>query len=202
LKHLRTNKGSIKDLLFEAYVETVRELEKQKQQIPSERNSKIPGDVKEALKKAVNLLFGKSYLDFVDRIQLVVPKPSEFQVFLKNGQSFYLKWLPKPHKQSSTDPGSFQAEIEGKKYFLNSISQYEQALDKLGEILKNGPISAPSLGQEPGGAPETPTGGEFGTGDTGGGPTPTEFGAPPPEDKGPELPDDFTGPEDETPNAL
>lgn len=174
-------RSELKEILLEAYVELLREQEAPAQEKPKKF---IPQRVKSTLGKTINMLFGSSHTDFIDKIQLVVPKPSEFQVFLKNGQTFYLKWVGKP----DTEEGAFEAKIEGKKYYLGTTPGYEQALDKLGDILRNGPITQ---GEEPGGeefaaTPEEPaseTGGEF-----------PEAGA---EETAPE-----TGFEEETPEAL
>ena len=218
-------KSDIQQLLLEAYLEVLQEQEEvptgETPAVESKPEKKpIPQDVKKALSKVVNSLFGSSHLDFVEKIQLVVPNPSEFQVFLKNGQTFYLKWMGKSPeydlkaKNVDVSPagkeGAFQAEIEGKRYYLGSLSQYEQALDRLGDLLKNGPIStggpeggefgapAPEAGGFGGGGSEFP-GGEAGGADT-------EFGAPAPE--GGETPgeEEFssptTGPGEENPASL
>ena len=57
---------------------------------------------------------------------------------LASGQSFNLKWTGK----------GFEAQVEGKKYYLNDLAEYQQALDKLNDIMKTGPITQ---GEEPGG---------------------------------------------------
>lgn len=213
------NRSDIQQLLLEAYLEVLQEQEEASVEEPKPEKKPIPQDVKKALSKVVGSLFGSSHLEFIDKIQLVVPNPSEFQVFLKNGQTFYLKWMGKSpeydEKVKFTDvkpldrEGAFQAEIEGKKYYLGSLPQYEQALDRLGNLLKNGPIStgaeggefgapAPEAGGFGGGGSDFP-GGEGGTADT-------EFGAPPPE--GGEIPgeEEFsspkTGPGEENPTSL
>lgn len=194
-------RSDIQDTLLEAYVEFLREQEatlpSSIPNTPTPKKQPVPGDVKHALRKVINSLFGASHLDFVDKIQLVVPNPSQFQVFLKNGQSFYLKWMGKSPQDTEEESqgiehlgqekkGSFQAEIEGKKYFLGSLSEYEQALDKLGDILKNGLIKqgeeagGEAFGEVPSELP--PAGGE----------------SLPPE--GEEAPE--TGFEEETPEAL
>ena len=194
-------RSDIQDVLLEAYVEFLREQEaippSSIPNTPTPEKKPIPGDVKHALGKVIDSLFGSSHLDFVDKIQLVVPNPSQFQVFLKNGQSFYLKWMGKSPQDTEEESqgiehlgqekkGSFQAEIEGKKYFLGSLSEYEQALDKLGDILKNGLIKqgeeagGEAFGEVPSELP--PAGGE----------------SLPPE--GEEVPE--TGFEEETPEAL
>jgi len=63
----------------------------------------------------------------------------------------------------------FQAQVEGKKYFLNDTQEYQQALDKINDILKTGPITT---GEEPGGedfAGAEPAAGGGGGGDFPGG---------------------------------
>jgi len=42
-----------------------------------------------------------------------------------------LKWLGK----------GFEATVEGKRYFLNNVSEYQQCLDKIGHMLASGPIT-------------------------------------------------------------
>ena len=205
-------KSDIQDILLEAYVEVLREIEQTPPSLvpntPAPEKKPIPQDVKLALRKVINSLFGSSHLDFVEKIQLAVPNPSEFQVFLKNGQSFYLKWMGKSPQDTQDEydadgiehlgqekKGAFQAEIEGKKYFLGSLPQYEQALDKLGDLLKNGRIS---LGEEPGG-----TAFDQPTGELPGAPTDTTgAGAPPGEEAAPEGEEAANAFEEEPTTAL
>ena len=91
-------KSDIQQLLLEAYLEVLQEQEESSTgevptTEPKPEKKPIPQDVKKALTKVVNSLFGSSHLEFIEKIQLVVPNPSEFQVFLKNGQTLYLKWM-------------------------------------------------------------------------------------------------------------
>jgi len=180
-------RSELKNLVLEAYVELLRE----------EENTVLKTATQEILgkfptvKKAITSLLTSEFPEFVQDIKWVAPKPSTFQVVLKNGQPFYLKWTGK----------GFDAQIEGKSYFLGSTSDYQQALDKLNDILKNGPITN---GEEPGGeefgaAPEGGAepaagggGGEFPGGEAGGEEAAPEFGAE-------ETP---AGPGEETPEAL
>lgn len=208
-------KSDIQQLLLEAYLEVLQEQEESSTgevptTEPKPEKKPIPQDVKKALTKVVNSLFGSSHLEFIEKIQLVVPNPSEFQVFLKNGQTFYLKWMGKSpeydlkSKNVDVSPagkeGAFQAEIEGKRYYLGSLSQYEQALDRLGDLLKNGPITtgpeggafgteAPEAGGLGGGGSDFP-GGETGS-------AATDFGAPAPEGGDTPEEDDFSSPKTE-----
>lgn len=127
-------RSQLKDLILEAYVELLQEAE-----VPALKTStqEILGKFP-TVKKSLISLFTKEYDEFVEDVKWVAPKPSTFQVVLKNGQSFSLKWMGK----------GFEAQVEGKLYYLNNIADYEQALDKINDILKNGPITS---GEEPGG---------------------------------------------------
>ena len=98
----------------------------------------------------------------------------------------------------------FEAQIEGKKYYLDKLPEYQQALDKINDLLKNGPITT---GEEPGGedfAGAEPAaggggGGDFPGGETGGGgEAAAEFGA----EEAPEGGGEEAGAEPETPEAL
>jgi hypothetical protein len=91
--------------------------------------------------------------EFVEDVKWLAPKPTTFQVVLKNGQTFTLKWAGKPQngKVDVNDPKyymQFDANIEGKDYYLGTVTTYQQALDALNRVLINGPISQ---GEEPGG---------------------------------------------------
>lgn len=78
------------------------------------------------VKKALVSLLTDQYGEFVDEVEWIAPKPSTFRIKLHNGESFELRW---------TGTG-FQATIAGKKYYLTNVDEFQQALDKLGEILK------------------------------------------------------------------
>lgn len=175
-------KSELRNLIIEAYVQALREVE-----TPALKTStqEILGKFP-TVKKTLVSLFTNEYDEFVEDVKWTVPKPSTFRVVLKNGQTFDLKWTGK----------GFDAAIEGKGYFLNNVSEYQQALDALGRIMKDGPITQ---GEEPGGedfAAEPPAGGggggDFPGGEAGGAEeTPAEPGA-----------EEFGGPEEETPEAL
>jgi len=82
------------------------------------------------LKKTVSQLFGNQYNDFLESIEWIVPRPTTFKLNLKNGEHIFLKWEGK----------SFQAQIQGKRYMLELVGEFEQALDRLSEVLKYNPI--------------------------------------------------------------
>gem|GEM_PF-2413060 len=113
------------------------------------------------LKSAIVKLQTEDFKEFVDSIDWISPRPTSFRINLKNGQDYILKWTGK----------SFQAEIQGKRYFINKIDDYQQALDKLSILYKEGPMKG--AGEEGEGAelPDTGGGGggDFPGGDTGGG---------------------------------
>ena len=83
------------------------------------------------LKKTIIHLMTPDFEEFVEKIGWMSPKPSTFKVEFKNGQDIQLKWLGK----------GFQATVEGKRYFLNNVSEYQQCLDKIGHMLASGPIA-------------------------------------------------------------
>ena len=82
------------------------------------------------LKKTTTQLFGNQYNDFIESIEWIVPRPTTFKLNLKNGEHIFLKWEGK----------SFQAQIQGKRYMLELVGEFEQALDRLSELLKYSPI--------------------------------------------------------------
>jgi hypothetical protein len=173
-------RSQLRDIIVEAYVEVLREAE-----TPALKTStqEILGKFP-TVKKTLVKLFTQEFDEFVEDVKWTVPKPSTFKVVLKNGQFLDLKWTGK----------GFQATVEGKGYYLNNVSEYQQALDAIGRILRDGPITQ---GEEPGGedfAAEPAPGGGGGDfpGAEGGGETP-------PAETGTE---EFGGPEEETPEAL
>lgn len=154
------SKEEVKQLMLEAYVEVLQEEEGAVLKTSTEEIlGKFP-----TVKKTLVSLFTQEYPEFISDVRWVVPKPSTFAIDLKNGQSFNLKWMGK----------GFEAQVEGKKYYLNTLPQYQQALDKINDILKTGPITQ---GEEPGGedfagaepAAGGGSGGDFPGGEAGGG---------------------------------
>jgi hypothetical protein len=102
---------------------------------------------------AIIKLQTEDFKQFVENIDWISPRPTTFRVNLKNGQHYLLKW---------TGTG-FEAQILGKKYFLNKIDDYQQALDKLSVLYKEGPMSG--AGEEGEGADVDTGGGGGGGGD-------------------------------------
>ena len=89
------------------------------------------------LKKAIIKLQTGQFKEFVESIDWISPRPSSFRVNIKNGQSYILKW---------TGTG-FEAQILGKRYYIDKIDDYQQALDKLARLYKEGPMSGAGEGE-------------------------------------------------------
>ena len=140
----------LRSLLEEAFYEVLseQELKTSSQEILG----KFP-----TLKRQLIALLSQEFTEFVDEVKWIAPKPSTFQVVLNNGEKFFLKW----------DGAGFQAQIGGKYYSLNYTHEFQQALDKLNEILKSGPMK--SLADMDAEAEAEAGEDEFGGGDFGGG---------------------------------
>ena len=102
------------------------------------------------LKKAIIKLQTDQFKEFVESIDWISPRPSSFRVNIKNGQSYILKW---------TGTG-FEAQILGKRYYIDKVDDYQQALDKLARLYKEGPMSGAGEGEPA----DTDTGGGGGGG--------------------------------------
>ena len=102
------------------------------------------------LKSAIVRLQTEDFKEFVDSIDWISPRPTEFRINLKNGQEYILKWLG----------DGFEAQIMGKRYYINRINDYQQALDKLAILYKEGPMSGAGEGEPA----DTDTGGGGGGG--------------------------------------
>jgi hypothetical protein len=140
----------LRSLLEEAFYEVLSEQELKTSS--HEILGKFP-----TLKRQLIALLSQEFTEFVDEVKWIAPKPSTFQVVLNNGEKFFLKW----------DGAGFQAQIGGKYYSLNYTHEFQQALDKLNEILKSGPMK--SLADMDAEAEAEAGEDEFGGGDFGGG---------------------------------
>jgi hypothetical protein len=84
------------------------------------------------LKKTLVHLMTPDFEEFVEKVGWMSPKPSTFKVEFKNGQDILLKWMGK----------GFEATVEGKRYFLQNLAEYQQCLDKITDMLASGPIQS------------------------------------------------------------
>ena len=89
------------------------------------------------LKAAIIKLQTEDFKEFVDTIDWISPRPTEFRINIKNGQDYILKW---------TGTG-FEAQILGKRFYIDKINDYQQALDKLAILYKEGPMTGAGEGE-------------------------------------------------------
>ena len=68
---------------------------------------------------------------FVKDIQWVAPKPTTFRVMLVNGADFYLIY-----EGDEANKGLYTANVAGKKYWLESLSEEQQACEDYFQIIK------------------------------------------------------------------
>ena len=92
------------------------------------------------LKKTIVRLMTDDFKDFLETIDYISPRPTAFRLNLANGQSFTLKWMGK----------NFEATISGKRYYLGQLNDFQQALDKLSILYKEGPVEKPESELETG----------------------------------------------------
>lgn len=83
------------------------------------------------LKGVMDDLFDFQYEPFVKDIQWVAPRPTTFRVILVNGADFYLIYQGKDEGK-----GLFIAQVAGKKYFLESLPEEQQASEAIARLLR------------------------------------------------------------------
>jgi hypothetical protein len=119
------------------------------------------------LKKVLIDLLTKNYNLFVEDVAWIAPRPTTFQIELKNNQLFYI---------IHTDR-SWIAQVEGKKYYLLNLDEEERAAEAIARLLY---FTAPEQPEKEPGEGETPS---EETGET-----PPEETGETPEEETPELP--------------
>ena len=161
------NKYELREIIEDVVFEVLREQEGEGA-VLEDATDEILGKFPTLHRTLVSLMTD-DFRTFVQDVQWVAPKPTTFKVLLKNGQMFHLKWLGK----------GFEAQIAGKRYYIAKVNDFQQALDKLNDLLKYGPVKGPGEG---GGAEgdgfEAGSGGggggDFGGGEEGGEEAPAE----------------------------
>ena len=83
------------------------------------------------LKGVMDDLFDFQYEPFVKDIQWVAPRPTTFRVMLVNGADFYLIY-----QGEDEGKGLFIAQVAGKKYFLESLPEEQQASEAIARLLR------------------------------------------------------------------
>ncbi len=81
-----------------------------------------------SLKEVIINLLTDQYELFITDIQWVAPKPTTFRVNLRNDQFFFL----------TKADDSWIAQVEGKKYYLQTLSDRQRAQEAITSILKYG----------------------------------------------------------------
>lgn len=126
---------------------------------PGEENGAVLEDSTDTIlakfptvKAAIVKLQTEDFKEFVESVDWISPRPTTFRINLKNGQDYILKWTG----------STFEAQIMGKRYYINKINDYQQALDKLNILYKEAPMTG--AGEEEGGEFDADTGGSGGGG--------------------------------------
>ena len=119
------------------------------------------------LQKIMDDLFDFQFEPFVKDIEWVAPRPTTFRIKLANEADFYLIF-----QGEDNDKALFVAQVAGKKYFLESLPEQQQASEAIARLLRfnygkveQNEVSSDlggDLGGDPGGGldtttPETPT---------------------------------------------
>lgn len=117
-------RGDLKKIIEQAYYEVLQEQSMLKTG-SEEILQRFP-----TLRKTLEDLLTDNYNEFVEQVKWVSPKPSSFEIVLKNGERFFLKW----------NGGGFNAEIGGKNYDISNVQGFQRALSALGEVFQTGAI--------------------------------------------------------------
>ena len=84
------------------------------------------------LQKIMDDLFDFQFEPFVKDIDWVAPRPTTFRIKLVNGADFYLIYQGK----NGEEKGLFIAQVAGKKYFLESLPEQQQASEAIARLLR------------------------------------------------------------------
>ena len=122
--------AKIKTLAKQAYAEKTNPLAEPKE-IEQIVNKFPIVDKFPPLKGVMDDLFDFQYEPFVKDIQWVAPRPTTFRVMLVNGADFYLIY-----QGEDEDKGLFIAQVAGKKYWLESLSEEQQASEAIARLLR------------------------------------------------------------------
>lgn len=182
----------LKDLIFECYVEVLRQQDRQLLKEDEDKEASmvfggsegatLPDSTDQmlakfpTLKHALVRLHTDDFKEFVSGVDWVSPRPTVFRINLVNGQNYTLKWMGK----------DFEIEILGKRYYLGTLVDFQRALEKMSQLYQEGPMG--SQAEDPGAGGE----GDMTGGSGGGG----SFGGFPGADEGPGEEIEATGGEE------
>lgn len=139
----------LKDIILEQYVQYLRDQDRRqllKEDREKDASMVFGGDPKPelpdssdqmlskfpTLKHALIRLHTEEFKNFISGVDWISPKPTVFRVNLTNGQSYNLTWTGK----------DFEAEIQGKTYYLGTLVDFQRALKSLSRIYQEGPMKA------------------------------------------------------------
>ena len=83
------------------------------------------------LKGVMEDLFDFQYEPFVKDIEWVAPRPTTFRIKLVNGADFFLIY-----QGEDEGKGLFIAQVAGKKYYLESLPEEQQASEAIARLLR------------------------------------------------------------------
>ena len=83
------------------------------------------------LQKIMDDLFDFQFEPFVKDIDWVAPRPTTFRIKLVNEADFYLIY-----QGANSDKAVFVAQVAGKKYFLESLPEQQQASEAIARLLR------------------------------------------------------------------
>lgn len=158
----------LKDLIFECYVEVLRQQDRQLLNEDKDKEaSMVFGGTEGAtlpdstdqmlakfptLKHALIRLHTDDFKEFVSGVDWISPKPTVFRVNLVNGQNYTLKWMGK----------DFEIEILGKRYYLGTLVDFQRVLEKMTQLYQEGPMG--NQAEDSGAGEEGDTSGKSGGG--------------------------------------
>lgn len=82
------------------------------------------------LKDTLIRLHTVHFREYLLSVNTIVPKPTTYQVTIRNGRTYFLKW---------TGEG-YEANILGRTYYLKHVDQFQSAVFKLERLFKMSPI--------------------------------------------------------------
>lgn len=131
--------AKIKKLAKQAYAEKSNPL-KDPKDIAKEISPFPVIDQFPPLQKVMDDLFDFQFEPFVKDIEWVAPRPTTFRIKLVNGADFYLTYQGK-----DGDKGLFIAQVAGKKYFLESLPEEQQASEAIARLLRYNYATTPKV---------------------------------------------------------
>ena len=121
----------------------------------------------EGLTSSLEKLMSNDFKQYLTAIFVVAPKPTTFKIVLHNGQFFFMTFMGR----------GYEANIAGKRYYLDNIGTEERAMEAIARLLKFG---SPLNTKGPDGAEQSTrgdeSGGSGGSNFGGGGSSATEQG--------------------------